>query len=304
MILAGKGDWMFLGIDLGGAKIAYALSDETLNISSEKKIATASNKDEIFQQLVTIIAEYQDQIQSVGIGTPGMINNQGKVINAPNLPGWNDFDFRNKLNKEFPTLSIYIENDANCAAIAENITNTDHKYSNFVYITISTGIGGGIIINNNIYRGAFGIAGEIGHMILLNDGPVCGCGQKGCWEALASGTAMARDAANIPEIQSIANGKKINTELLVDLANNGNIKALNIFKDAATYHAQAINNLKVLFDPEAFIIGGGVTKSGDLFWDTLSTKLADYHIDLPILKASNNSGTVGALALAIKGNNL
>lgn len=293
---------MYLGIDLGGTKIAYALSDEQMNIKKEDKVATADQKEAVFEQLVKIISADQNDLKSVGIGTPGMIDNRGKVINAPNLNGWNDFALKDRLKQKFSDLDIFIENDANCAAIAENINGPASKYDNFIYITVSTGVGGGIIINDTIYRGANGIAGEIGHMVLVDHGPLCGCGRKGCWEALASGTAMARDAAMIDEFKELAGDNPINTELLAKLSAQGNQKAQDIFVKAAGYHAQAINNLKVLFDPQAFIIGGGVTRSGDIFWENLNYQLQQYSVDIPILKAANNSGTIGALALAIKGN--
>lgn len=291
---------MYLGIDLGGTKIAYGLADDNLKIKKESKFQTAKNKEAIFKQLTEIITENLDSLQAVGIGIPGMIDNQGKVINAPNLPGWNDFEFKHRLDSLFPQLNIFIENDANCAAIAEKINGPVANYSNFIYITVSTGIGGGIIIDNEIYRGTNGLAGEIGHIILVEDGPLCGCGQRGCWEALASGTAMAKTATQFDELKSFS--ETINTELLARLATQGNQIAQNIFIQATQYHAQALNNLKVIFDPQAFVIGGGVTNSGPIFWNSLETALSKYSFNIPVLQAANNSGTVGAIALAIRGN--
>jgi len=137
---------MYLGIDLGGTKIAYALSEQDLNFSNEQVLATANERDAVFEQLVEIISNNQSDLKAVGIGTPGMIDNKGKVINAPNLKGWNDFDLLARLQQIFPQLNIQIENDANCAAIAENLHGPASKYQNFIYITVSTGIGGTLSI--------------------------------------------------------------------------------------------------------------------------------------------------------------
>jgi len=293
----------YLGIDLGGTKIAAAISDQNLIIKEELEVPTPTTKTAIYNELTEIIHMFSREydITAIGIGTPGMIDNKGKVLNAPNLKGWNNFPLKNNLEKEFSS-KIYIENDANCAAIAELIQGVGQKYSNFIYLTISTGIGGGIIINNNIYRGATGIAGEMGHMVLEKDGPKCGCGSKGCWEAIASGTGMANKAKKNNQIKKVAGKEKITTKLLAKLAKNKNKAALAIFTEAAKYHALAINNLINLFNPQAIIIGGGVSKNGNIFWQPLKKELKALGVNVKTEKAKSNSGTIGALALAIKGN--
>src|SRR3989339_1856954 len=191
---------MFIGVDLGGTKIAAALVSETGKIITDVNIPTEASKGK--KHVLGVISKAIDHllrtsakpVKAIGLGVPGpILYEKGVVIGPPNLPGWKQVNLKQVLGKKFK-LPVYVDNDANCAALAEARFGAGIGRKHFIYITVSTGIGGGIIINGELYRGANGSAGEFGHMIIDSHGFTCGCGDVGCLEALASGTAIKKRA--------------------------------------------------------------------------------------------------------------
>jgi len=290
---------MYLGIDLGGTKIAAGIGDEKLNLDKTIQKPTPQKREEILEEIRKIAEDFcsQFEIKSIGVGVPGAVNNDGAVVKIPNLEGWDNFPLEEKLNSMLPK-KTYIENDANCAALAELVAGAGKKYDNFIYITLSTGIGGGIVIGGEIYRGAEGTAGEIGHMIIDVNGPQCGCGRTGCWEALASGTAISKLAKETPEITE--EGKEVNAILAADLAEKGNESALKIFQKVVEYNAIGISNLANILNPQAVILGGGLTKRTKLVFDPLVEELKKRNVNTIIEKAVHETGVMGTIALAVK----
>jgi glucokinase len=192
------------------------------------------------------------------------------VTAPPNLPGWKNVPLK-RLIEEALSITAFLENDANAAALGEHRFGAGRGVQNMIYVTASTGIGGGLILNGQLYSGATGAAGEIGHMTVLPWGPYCGCGNRGCLEALASGTAIARDGRELVRrgvptlIAELAAGnpERVTAKLVAEAADRGDIEAQEILTEAMTYLGMGMANLVNLFNPELIVIGGGLTNMGE-----------------------------------------
>jgi glucokinase len=311
---------MYIGLDFGGTKIAAGLSDRTGKVISKISVKTLKTADgaAIIAQVVEVIRTLQKnagkkKIEAIGIGIPGQVDAQGRVFNMPNVPGLVGCNIIKEFKKKIKA-PIVVENDANVAALAELKYGAGKKLSNFIYITISTGIGGGIILNKKLYSGAHRTAGEVGHMVIVPGGPRCGCGNHGCWESVASGTALAGMAkAKIlsgvkTTIAELCGGDvhAINGEMIVTAAKNNDLVAIELLAVNGYYNALGIANLVNCFDPEAIIIGGGLSFNGEYFFEPLQRCLKMFKIlnttgTIKILKAGckKDTGMLGALALVL-----
>jgi len=248
-----------LGIDLGGTKIALGVLDGG-ELVYESRVATpAGGAEAVLQTMVAAareaLAAAPTPVGAVGVGSPGPIDYRSGVVTfAPNIP-----DFKNvpvvAYLQEALDLPVYIENDANAAALAEHHLGAARGAGSSLYVTVSTGIGGGLIVGGRVWRGALGQAGELGHLTVLPGGPLCGCGNRGCLEAVASGRALAREA-------SYAYARELDTPALFELWRGGDEKAAELVFGAAGYLGQALADAQKLFDPEVIVIGGGVGVGG------------------------------------------
>ncbi len=269
-----------LAVDLGGTKILAALVSGDWKLLAEERYLTrsAGEAQEVVDQIIAAIENTLkisgmklSQLHSISIAAPGPINyEKGTVTASPNIPGWHDIALRSIIKDRFK-IKTFIVHDASSAALAEQHLGAGRGIKNLIYITVSTGIGGGIIINGKLYSGASGSAGEVGHMTIDVDGPRCNCGNTGCLEVLASGTAVAREA-----IKRIRAGEKTSiTELVAGriedvtaekvgiAAQNGDALAVEVMAGAANYLGIGLVNLVNIFNPEMIIIGGGMSKLGD-----------------------------------------
>ena len=271
---------LILGIDLGGTKIATALVNTRGEVLARQNCSTPACAgvdtviDSIFMNIENIMSLSKVKISrllGIGIAAAGLIDkDKGKVIFSPNLPGWNEVPLRDIIQQRFNILT-YLDNDANMAALGEWCFGIKKEAANLIYITVSTGIGGGIIANGNLYTGVCGVAGEIGHMTIDVNGPKCNCGNFGCWEALASGTALAREAIKrIKEgadtsIIQLADGNidKIDAKLVSLAAQQGDKLAEELISQLGYYLGVGLANLVNIFNPELILIGGSVAKIGD-----------------------------------------
>jgi glucokinase len=290
---------MIIGIDLGGTKIAAALATPSGRILTDVNIPTEAQKgknqviDNIKKAVYALIRGQKTQISCIGIGVPGpILYEKGIVIEPPNLPGWKRVNLKKILEKEFK-VTVHVDNDANCAALAEAYFGAGKRARHFIYITISTGIGGGIVIDRKIYRGATGSAGEFGHMIIDSKGYTCGCGNVGCFEALGSGTAIKKRAGM----------DAISVELA---ARQGDKKALKVIEKTAHYLAIGIANLVNIFNPELVILGGGVSQMRELLLTPIRKEFKKYALTLPAksvkivrAKLRTEAGVLGAVALCL-----
>jgi glucokinase len=290
---------MIIGVDLGGTKIAAALAYTTGKVITDLTLPTEAQKGkkQVIQNLIkaihTLAKGNKAKISCIGVGVPGpILYEKGIVIEPPNLPGWKKVNLKKILEKEF-NVPIHLDNDANCAALAEAKFGAGKRARHFIYMTISTGIGGGIIIDRKLYRGAIGAAGEFGHMKIDSKGYTCGCGNVGCLEALASGTAIKRRSG----MDAIA----------VELAaRQGDKEAMKVINTTAHYLAIGIANLVNIFNPEMVILGGGVSKMRELLLHPIRKEFKKYALTLTaknvkIVRASlgSESGMLGAVALCL-----
>lgn len=309
-----------VGVDLGGTQIRACLADTDGNILREAKQLTLAKeglqpvlgriKEAIAQVLHgTPIAE----VLSIGVGSPGPLDPRtGVVIAPPNLPGWRDVPLRDILAQEFG-LPVFVNNDANVAALAEQRFGAGRGCSDIVYLTISTGIGGGIICGGQLLLGAHGLAGEPGHITVEPAGPRCNCGNVGCLEAMAAGPAIARRALElIHEGQSsrlsavVKSGVELTAEMVGEAAREGDGVALRAIAWAAHYLGIGVLSLIHIFDPERVILGGGVSKLGPLLFDPVRAWVRDHAMttvqrEIPIMPAAlgDQVGLLGAVAWAL-----
>ena len=318
---AKKGEY-FAGVDLGGTKILAGLFDGELNCLGRAKLSTKSERgpEEVIERIARCVRDAVDecdldlkQVKAVGIGAPGTIDSgNGRVLFAPNLK-WEDVPLKKALEKALG-LPVFVENDANAAMLGVYETELSSKPRHVIGIFLGTGIGGGIILDGKLYSGFTGTAGEIGHMVIQVGGPKCNCGNQGCFEALASRTAIFRRLT-----EAVAAGKKtILTESLgpdlKDLRSGDLRKAIkkgdklveNIVEEAAEYTGIAVANLINLFNPEVVVLGGGVIDAlGDEMMAIILETAQDYGmsgamkgVDIVASKRGDDAGIVGAAVLA------
>ncbi len=268
-----------LGYDVGGTKVSAVLGDETGRIRSVVRKPTVRHlgPKKLRDDLINMGWEVMErsgvkQPDSIGVIFAGLVDQKrGVVISSPNILGLRNFNITKMLEDEFGT-KAYLENDATAATIAEKLFGSAKKMDNFVYMTISTGIGGGAFVNGQLYRGAHGMAGEFGHMVIMSNGPICGCGRRGCLEAVAGGKGIARRASeNITAIHeshlfSKLKPSEIDAKKVFEFKRKGDMFSQLIVEETIYYLAVGIVNVINIMDPEAVIIGGGIADAGnDLF---------------------------------------
>jgi glucokinase len=307
-----------LALDLGGTKIYSALVEREGKIIREDIRPTMSDggfslvADRILDSLYSVMLEGEHPA-GVGVAVPAYIDPKtDTIIFSPNLK-WHNVDLKKKLEDALG-LPVWLENDANLAALGEHRYGSGKSYQDMVYITVSTGVGGGLILGGKIYGGAFGGAGEFGHMIVDVHGPECSCKNRGCLEGLASGCAIKRDAQ-----QLVKSGKgrhmlfiagsveKIDARVVGKAAIDGDKEAQAVLANAGRYLGIAIANVANLLNPGAFIIGGGVACGvGDLILDparheAYQRTYPPYRAFLKIIPAAlrSQSGILGAAAFAM-----
>ncbi len=288
-----------VGIDIGGTKLATVVADSTGHILSKVRKPTLAEKGpeyalqllfEMVRETVASADLVQESVSAIGVSCGGPLDTKtGVVYSPPNLPGWDALPLKAQLESEFH-IPVTIENDANASALAEYRFGGGRGYNALLYMTMSTGIGGGIVIDGHIYRGANDSAGEVGHQILLPDGPPCGCGKRGCLEALCSGPAIARRAQDA--IQKQLTDRKAAATRLLNLANNrienvksehvlqaartGDILALQLVEETAYYMGWGIANLVNILNPDIVLLGTIAIAAGDLLLDPIRKTVSEF----------------------------
>lgn len=266
---------LFVGVDLGGTKILAGVFTPQLKLVATAKTSTKADRGPktVIERIARTVRDAVDEadldlklIKAVGIGAPGSIDSvEGRVIFSPNMPGWEDIALKKELEKELD-LPVSVENDCNVCTLGVHVAELAGKPRHLVGIFLGTGIGGGLILDGRLYSGFNRTAGEIGHMILEVGGPKCGCGNRGCFEALASRSAIFRRIQN-----AVKDGQKtVLTDLLgdnLDDLRSGDLrKALKkgdklvekVIEEAAEYTGIAVGNIINLINPEYIVLGGGV----------------------------------------------
>ena len=311
----------FIGIDFGGTSIKAILHGEDHFWSSPEETSTKGSevqeiKGKIFDLVQTLIDNSPSySLKGIGLGLPGICDDQGQLLIAPNLdPAWLNINLKQELQSQ-SNVPVFLENDANVAALGEALAG-DSQYSNLLFLTLGTGLGTGIIIDNRIYRGSQGYAAEGGHIVVNPNGTKCGCGKMGCLETEFSATALIRKAKiaalNNPQ-SSISmycrgNVDTITAKTVFDAAMDDDMDAQKILKESVNYLAMGISNFCAVLDPEVVVMGGGITLAGDYLMELLHPKLDPYFTfqnykrpKIKISKMQNEAGMKGAAMLAKTG---
>ncbi len=309
------------GIDIGGTKIAVALETlgggrvATRRLPTEVEIGAYSIVENILQAITEILEENRVKLAAVGIGCPSPLDiEKGLVMSPSNLRDWDNFPIV-KLFKERFKVPVVLENDANTAALGEYVHGAGRGYRNIIYITVSTGIGGGIIINGEIFHGVSAGAGELGHTIVQPDGVRCNCGSRGCVETICAGVhivrrAQERLASGEPSLMNemTANIGEVSAKTVVEAVRRKDKLAVEIWDETCRFLAIGIANSITLLAPEAVVIGGGIAAAtGEMLFVPLRALIPNFVSMIPAEKINilpaelgSESGVCGALVLAKK----
>ena len=293
-----------VGIDIGGTKLATVVADRTGHILGKVRKPTLAERGpeyaldllfDMVRETVNLAGLEQNAISAIGVSCGGPLDTKtGIVYSPPNLPGWDALPLKTKLESEFQ-VPVTIENDANASALAEYRFGGGRGYKAVLYMTMSTGIGGGIVIDGHIYHGANDSAGEVGHQILLPDGPLCGCGKRGCLEALCSGPAIARRAqaaiqaqiteakASATTLLNLAGGhiEDVKSEHVLTAARTGDALALQLINETAYYMGWGIANLVNILNPDIVLLGTIAIAAGDLLLDPIRKTVSEFAMPRP-----------------------
>jgi len=308
-----------IGIDVGGTKVLGGVVDEDGKVIATARKDTPRQGGSALTQTIADIAQELMQkhaVESVGVSAAGFVSSDRKTMLAtPNIADWNGVNLDQELTKLIG-LNVIIENDANAAAWGEAKFGAGRNQAHMMMLTVGTGIGGGVVVNGALYRGAFGIAAEFGHMRVVPDGHLCGCGARGCFEQYASGNALLRHAREAisasPEIArnllSRGDGtvEGLTGKAITDAARDGDPVALAAFNTTGQWLGAGIATLSVILDPASVVIGGGVIDAGEILLKPTREALertmpfAGKHPYPQIIAAElgNEAGLVGVADLA------
>jgi len=311
-----------IAIDLGGTKIAAALVSLDGEIVCQEQMPTLAEEgvDAVISRLLAAVDRVVGQVDpppswltSLAIAAAGAIDAENGIVTvSPNLPGWDNVPLKTIL-EEATGAKVFLVNDASAAALGEYRYGAGRGVENLLYITVSTGIGGGIVVNGRLYTGASGTAGEFGHMTIDAGGPRCNCGNTGCFEMLASGKAVAREAqkrisqGSRTRILELAEGEpeNITAKLVAAAAQAGDAVALEVIDRAAYYLGVGLANLVNIFNPEMIVVGGGMAKMGDMLLEPARKVVAERAFRLPAERVrivrsqlGDSTGLMGAVAYA------
>jgi glucokinase len=304
------------GVDIGGTNLRCAVVDAQGGVIERRRLPTPVEFDDIVQTIASEIGELaytHDDAGSVGIGAAGMVDFDGVIHYAPNVPAFVRAPLRARV-AEATGRAVVVDNDANVAALAELLYGAGRGLTDFLLVTLGTGVGGGIVSGGKVYRGAHGFGAEIGHFQVDPDGPMCVCGERGHWEALASGRALGAlgraraRAGRAPSVLALANGDAdgITGVHVGDAAQSGTPDAVAIVRDYAFQVAVGLAGLANVLDPAVIMISGGLVELGALLLDPMR-EWFEGHIEgakqrdaIPIVpaKLGDEAGIVGAAALA------
>jgi len=313
-----------VGVDLGGTKIAAGLftAEGKLTLqhlqptrAQEGPQAVIEGLRQAVLQLISQAGIDFSQLKGIGLAAAGAIDSHNGVVTlSPNLPGWRNIPLR-QIMKDSLGITIYLTNDANAAALGEYLFGAGQNVANLVYVTVSTGIGGGIIINGEVYEGVSGAAGEVGHMTIDINGPACNCGSNGCLETLASGAALAREARRHIEagegaaILEASGGDlaQVSAKTVFLAVQQGDRLAGELIRRTGRYLGVGLANLVNIFNPELIIIGGGLSNMGERLLEPARGVMREraYEISASAVRIvpaalGSDSGLIGAAAWVLR----
>jgi len=307
-----------IGIDIGGTKVLGGVVDSAGKVIDSARRATPSAGGlELITTVIDLIEEFQQkyEVAGVGISVAALIySDQGTIVGAPNIANLSELNFVNEIKKEI-NLPVIAENDANAAMWAEYKFGNANDLNPVMFFIIGTGMGGGLVIDGKLFRGAHGIGAEFGHMIVQPQGLKCGCGAYGCIEQYASGTALMRYAKEAIKLDpqkgknllELAGGNlsELTGVILTSAAKSGDEIAIAAFNKQADWLGAACASFALLLDPQAIVVGGGVVDAGELFLEPVRKSMSSYmpfgeFHPLPKIiaaKFGNDAGLIGAADL-------
>ena len=310
------GDTATFGVDLGGTNLRVALVDPDGSVVDERRVATPHTLDEIVDRIAGAVRDFAPQrpeARALGVGAAGMVDHEGTIHYSPNVPAFLQAPVRARL-EAVTGLPTIVDNDANVAVVAELVHGAARGCTEVLLITLGTGVGGGVVTRGEVLRGAHGFGAEIGHFQVDPDGPLCACGQRGHWEAMASGTALGalgREwalAGAAPSVLARAAGAvhDITGVMVGDVAQAGADDAVAIVEEYARRVAIGLVGLVNIFDPERVVVSGGLVELDDVLLRPLRAAFdgriegAAYRPAVPIVAAElgGQAGVVGAAVLA------
>lgn len=307
-----------LGVDVGGTKIAAGVVDADGTILAATRCETPSDDaDAVIDAIISVFDELsaEHQVTAIGVGAPGFIDKaRATVLITPNLP-WRRMPVRRAV-EDRTGLRTVVENDANAAAWGEFRYGSGHDVDDLALLTVGTGLGGGVVLDGELYRGGFGIGAEIGHLRVVPQGHRCGCGNQGCWEQYASGSALVREAHEVAATGSpVAAGvleraggdpQAITGPMITDAARDGDAWAVELLETMAGWLGEGIASLAAVLDPSVVAIGGGVAAAGDLvaepareaFERELTGRRYRPHLEIRLATLGSEAGLIGVADLA------
>jgi len=310
-----SGDDLILAVDFGGTQLRAALVDRSGQILSREALRTdvSGGPDAVIAQIAELSqrlleATPNGKISCAGVSSPGPLDaKQGRTFNLVLLPGFDGYPFAERARERLG-VPVVLEHDGHAAAYGEWKQGAGRGFDDFIYLTISTGLGGGAIVNGQLLRGAGGMAAHVGHMTVDPDGPLCGCGNRGCWELFASGTSflsLARERARAKNILILGRqADEIATVDIFNAARKGDSFAQVLVDEEAEWLGRGIVSLSHIFNPARFVLGGGVSNNLDLLLPGIF-KMIETHAMKPfqsfsVVKAElgDNAGLIGVSFLA------
>ena len=312
-----------VGVDVGGTKIASGVVDDQGTVLEQEQVPTPDARGaDAAEAIAAAIAELvtrhrrRHEVQAVGVGAAGFVDSRrATVLFAPNI-AWRNEPLRDRVMEQID-LPVVIENDANAAAWAEFRFGAGEDVDDLILLTVGTGIGGGIVLNGTLHRGAFGVAAEVGHMrVVPQGGERCGCGNRGCWEQYASGRALVREARDMVQSGSPLAGalkeacggdvSALQGPMITELARDGDPASKELVSDVGRWLGAGLASLADILDPAVAVIGGGVSAAGDLllgplretFGRELSGRGHRPILQIRLAEMGNTAGIVGAGDLA------
>ena len=308
------------GVDVGGTKVLGVALAGDGRVVTEHRVPTPATEAEVLAAIAGVVAELDSRTGArapVGVGVPGLVDDAGGVRFAPNLAGLSGAKVADGLARLLgPGRHLVVENDATAAGWGEAVYGAARGASHAVLVALGTGIGGGLVMDRRLVRGAHGFAGEIGHMMIDPSGPLCPCGRRGCWERYASGSGLgrlAREAAHAglsPRLVALAGGdpESVRGEHVTQAAAEGDAGAIEVMGRFAWWLAAGLANLANLLDPEVIVIGGGMIEAGAVLMDPTRAAMADLveagsvrpKIEVLAAELGERAGAIGAAALAME----
>ena len=311
---------IYIGIDVGGMSIKAGVVDAKGNILFKHTCPTGVERG--YGAVIRDIAELgiaaveksghtMDEVKAIGIGIPGIMDQRTGIIPFCTNLGWHDVPILEEM-KKYTDVPVFVDNDASVAGLAESVKGVSAGCKSSVFVTLGTGVGGGVIINGKVFSGSHGVASEIGHMVTVDGGELCTCGKRGCWERYASATAIIREGRRLcAEKPDCALMKAVEGDIMqitakhvIDLAKTGDEDCAALFENYVHHLVVGLSNLINVYDPEVIVIGGGVSHSGEFLLNAVRAQLPKYvffktmpSAAIELAQLTNDAGIIGAAML-------